>query len=144
MNELQTREEFEQWLFSMDDSYDIFLKMVKEDFSEKLKSFTLSSLDILEEWLLSKFSTPDELLFKENKTLLEGSAIHIGEVIRKHTSGKWDIELKNEDDAYYGLPVVVSKDEKHFFDCPYSLTTSLLDRREKGWLKGVVEYIIDI
>jgi len=144
MNELNTREEFEIWLFEMDNALDDLFELFKEKDLEELKKYSLDSLNIIEEWLLIKFNLPDEILEKSNKIILDSSSRFIGEVIRKKVSGKWSIELKDKDDAYFGIPVIVSKDEKHFFDCPHSLTTALLDRREKQWLKGVVEYIIDI
>ena len=92
------REDFENWLFAMDDELDKFLTELPTEVPKKL-NYTPESLDILEEWMLKNFSDHKELLSKNNKKVQDNISRYIGETFRKNLDSKWNNLL---------LPLVVN------------------------------------
>jgi hypothetical protein len=131
-----SQDEFEIWLFEMDDELDAFISETAPGISDQL-DFSEESLDVLEDWMLSRYKTVDELMENSQKIVLDRIARYIGETIRKKYNLTWKIELQDPDDAYYGLPVMTDKKGKRNYECPHSLATATVDRREKGYLKMV-------
>jgi hypothetical protein len=76
------------------------------------------------------------------KTILDRIARYIGETIRRKYDLKWKIELRNLDDAYFGLPVMSDEKGKRNYECPHSLATATVDRQEPGYLRMVFENVM--
>src|ERR1044072_6372418 len=91
------REEFEVWLFDMDNELEVFLSEVPPDLKKKL-DYSAKSLDALEEWMLTKYGSVEDIMKKTEKTTLDRIARYIGETVRRNYSLIWDIELEDPDD----------------------------------------------
>ncbi len=139
--EEMSQDDFEMWLFEMDDQLEAFFSENVPAIADKL-DFSESSLDVLEEWMLSKYSSVDALMDPSQKTVLDRLARYIGETTRKKYNLKWKIELKNPDDAYFGLPVMTDEKGKRNYECPHSVTTATVDRQEPGYLRMVFESVM--
>lgn len=131
-----SQDEFELWLFEMDDELEAFISETAAEISNKL-DFSEESLDILEDWMLSRYKTADALMEDSQKTVLDRIARYIGETIRKKYGLIWKIELQRPDDVYYGLPVMTDQKGKNNYECPHSLATATVGRQKKGYLRRV-------
>lgn len=136
-----SQDDFEVWLFEMDDQLDAFFSENVSGIADKL-DYSGNSLDVLEEWMLSEYSSVDALMDASQKTVLDRLARYIGETIRKKHNLKWKIELKNSDDVYFGLPVMTDEKAKRNYECPHSLTTATVERQEPGYLRMVFEAVM--
>ena len=94
-----TKDDFENWLISMDDYLDEFLEL-ESSLSGSL-DFSPSSLSIVELRLLERFSSIEEILKDENNKYLNACSVYVGETYRKNVGGKWKIELDDVKDVYY-------------------------------------------
>lgn len=118
-----TRDDFEMWLFVMDDRLEEFISSLPQDVGRAL-DYSPESLDVLEAWLLRNF--PDISSIKAVTKTLDGAARYVGETFRLALGGGWDIELENTQDVFYELPVLTVQYPR---ECPHTLTTTSLDRR---------------
>jgi hypothetical protein len=131
-------EEFQYWDFYLEDVLDDFLNWLPSDISEKL-DFSSSSLDIIEVWLLEKYSSIEIMLEFGQAEIVDAAARYVGETYRKAIDGVWDIILDEPDNAYYRLPILRDKNKNQVQDCPLSLTTASVDRRTGKYLRMVLE-----
>lgn len=129
------------WLSQMNDELRAFFSENVAGLAAQL-DFSGSSLDVLEEWMLSKYSSVDELVDPSQKAVLDRTARYVGETIRKQYNLQWKIELKKKDDAYFGLPVMTDEKGKVNYECPHSLVTATVDRRENGYLRMVFDAVM--
>lgn len=131
------REDFEKWLFIMDDELDNFLNKLPNEISEKL-NYTLDSLDFLEKWMLNSFDDHKELLSKNKKGIQDKIARYIGETFRTNLNAKWDIKFDDPKFAFYGLPILVERQNGNTIVCPHSLSTTTLARRKGDFLSTIL------
>jgi hypothetical protein len=135
-------EEFEFWIFYMEDILDDFLDWLPENLSERL-DFSLSSLDALESWLLSLYPNTEAMLEFGQSEIVDASARYVGKTYRNAIDGKWDIILDEPDNAYYRLPILRDKRKNEVQGCPLTLTTASVDRRTGNYLRTVLENKIE-
>lgn len=129
-----TRDDFEHWLFIMDDELTALFNLLPSDFTAKL-DYSIESLIELESWILNRFDSLESVTAPENMLVLDYLSRYVGEVIRRTVGGKWDIELDDVDDAFYRLPVLVH--EKYGRECPVTLVSASVDRRKGDYIYKV-------
>lgn len=122
----------------MDDRLEELPRVLPTDVSTKL-DHTLASLYPLEEWVLKKYASVQEILRESEKVLLDILACYVGETFRKNLGGIWSIELKDKKFIFYQLPVV--KKQGCWTECPLSLVTASTDRRSGTYMAGVLQAI---
>lgn len=109
----------------MDEALDNFLKALPDD-TRQCMNYSPNFLQVLEEWLLSKYSDTDVMLSMSESKLVDGAARYIGEVFRKTLGGKWFVDFKDEKNAFYGLPQLNGmpgqKIQVCHIDCGYSVS----------------------
>ena len=132
------KEDFEYWLFEMDDAVERFLEGIDEPTRSQL-DFSAGSLDALEAWVLERYASPDELMKPEVKQVLDGVARYIGETYRKQLGGRWHIRLDDPKYAFFGLPELTGFTERPTPICPHSLATAMTDRRNGTYLRTILE-----
>ena len=132
------RENFEEWLFEMDDALEGFLDGIGEPTRSQL-DFSPASLDRLEGWVLERYSSPEDLMKPEAKPVLDGVARYIGETYRKQIGGRWQIRLDDPKYAFFGLPELTGFSERPTPICPHSLATAMTDRRSGTYLRTILE-----
>ena len=131
-----TRDDFDFWVADMDDALDRFRELLPEDVSRALDG-SEASLDALEAWLLERYPDTQSMLAAEEAAIVDGAARYIGEILRRAVGGYWDIQLDDERDVYYGLPVITTG-EKATPVAPATLATAAADRRTGSFIRQVV------
>jgi hypothetical protein len=132
------REDFEEWLFEMDDALEQFVESIGEPTRSQL-DLSPASLDVLEAWVLERYGSPVELMKPEAKQVLDGLARYIGETFRKQIGGRWQIRLDDPKYAFFGLPELTGFSERPTPVCPHSLATATTDRRNGTYLRTILE-----
>jgi hypothetical protein len=133
------RDEFDYWIFYLCDVLEDFLDFLPLEVSEKL-DFSVESLDVIENWILDRYSTLDAILSFDQSSILNALRIYIGETFRKIVGGHWDIELEDSDFVFFQEPVITNFDtyELKTSVSPCSLVTASVDRRTGHYLRTVI------
>jgi hypothetical protein len=133
MMRLHSREEFQAWLAREVEVREEFERLIGSDLS-----LDEHSLDLLEQFLLRRYNTPDEALRLTDRAVLDAAARHIGLVMVLNVAGaRWDIDLNDEDNVYYRLPIIRFSDDAE--ECPLAMVTAAIDRRTGEELRATVE-----
>jgi hypothetical protein len=99
---------FEDWKFVMNDALVEFFNKLPEELRDNL-DFSVLSLNLLEQFILDNF-TQDSLKEENNMYWLDGFARYIGEIFKRSlNNATWSINLKDEDEVYYGLPLITTE-----------------------------------
>ena len=134
---LHSRPEFETWLANDLEVRDELAELMGGD-----PGIGLESLDTLEAFGLRRWPSPEDALRLDQRGVLDAAARHVGLVMILGIDGAaWDIDLTDEDDAYYRLPVVRIAGGPA--ECPLSLVTASLDRRTGHYLRTVVQKLAE-
>lgn len=123
--------DFEAWLTDMPEALDRFLEVVPEGL--KL-DFSADALGRLEEWLLGEYESLESYVERAPTVIVDGVSRYIGETLRTHLGGCWDIILDNRKNVYFGMPVLIGAGGELTPVCPHFLATTLLDRRSGKFL----------
>jgi len=130
---LHSPQEFQSWLANDLEVRDELAMLIGQELGIDEKS-----LDELEAFLLRRYRDPDEALTLSERGILDAAARHIGLVMLLNVDGaSWAIDLENEDNVYYQLPIIRLLDEAEA--CPVTMATAALDRRTGEYLRTVVE-----
>ena len=132
----KTRDErfdlFQYWLMDLPDALNRFIDSKPLYIRDQL-DYSIESLDIIEKYLLSKYSHNNEVI-QEPVDILNGYSIYVGETFRKVLRDKtdrdpntWKIELDDVDYAFYNLPIIKVG---AYTGCPRTLVTACLDRKK--------------
>lgn len=133
---METHEDFEDWLMFMEGTIQQLMLEVPGELASSL-NYAPAALDLLESWLMGRFPSTQAILQPENNWLLDRLARYVGETFRRNAGGEWDIELTNERDAFFGLPVI--KKQGSWVECPASLVTASLDRRRGNYMRTILD-----
>lgn len=136
-NQIASRDDFEQWLFAMDDALESFLSSFPIQ-DRKLMDYSPDSLCTLENWLLQKYSSTTAMLEANEAKTVDGVARYVGETFRRKLGGIWDIGLSDPKYVYFGLPVLRGEGKKTTPICPHTLATASVDRRSGTFMKTVL------
>lgn len=137
----KAREEFEYWLADMDDALDRFLQSLPTDVSSRL-DYSVDSLNALESWILASYTDSEDMLADGQSANLNGAARYIGETMRRILGGHWDIDLKNKNNVYFGLPVITGFSSPPTPQCPMTLATATASRRDGKFLATVFANLV--
>ncbi len=130
---LNSREEFQTWLAKEVEVRDELEAVIGSELG-----LDDSSIDKLEDFLLKRYKSPSDALKLNERNVLDAVARHIGLVMLLNVHGsQWAIDLENEDNVYYRLPIIRMSDEAE--ECPLAMATASLDRRRGNYLHGVIE-----
>jgi hypothetical protein len=132
-----TRDDFESWLIEMDCALDRFYSSVPSALRSKL-DLSKGSLDDLEDWLLKRYSSHEELLKPSELASLDGVSRYIGETFRRSLGGRWNIRLDDPKYAFYRIPELSDFGPTSTPVCPSSLATTTLSRRKGTFLSGIL------
>ena len=102
---------FQYWLMDLPDALNRFIDSKPLYIRDQL-DYSIESLDIIENYLLSQYSHNNEII-QEPADILNGYSIYVGETFRKVLRDKtdrdpntWKIELDDVDYAFYNLPII--------------------------------------
>jgi hypothetical protein len=108
MNINERKESLKTILSSLDDRLIDFKQLVFDMISYEL-NYSIESIKYVE--LVIKHLKNK---IKNDQELKKDAALYIGETIRKHHGGEWQVYSK-EDSPYFGLPNIVLQDKDRFF-----------------------------
>ena len=131
-------EDFQYWLADMDDALERFFGVLPEQVRKRL-DFSASSLDSLEQWILEKYPNPMAMVQPNEAKIVDGLARYVGETFRTIGAGRWDINLEDSNDAFFGIPVLIGLNNLPSTHCPLTLVTASSDRRTGKYLRTVLE-----
>lgn len=138
---LVTRDDFEYWLADMDDALDRFLERLPAQMRQQL-DYTAASLDTLESWVLTTYPSTQAMVERDQAQIVDGAARYIGETFRRAVGGRWDIDLKNRKNVFFGVPILTGFEERPTPVSPLALATASADRRTGTFLRTVLENIV--
>jgi hypothetical protein len=131
------REQFEYWLADMDDALERFFATLPPEVRDRL-DYSPQSLDVLEQWMLSKYSKMEQVRQPSESKTLDGIARYIGETYRKNLGGHWEIRLDDPKYAFYGLPQLTGYSAKPTPSAPLPLATAAVDRRTGNYWSTIL------
>lgn len=132
---LHSREEFQTYVATLEDRRKELEKLMGAPLG-----LDFASLDALEAFLLRRYRKPDAALALRERGVLDAAARHVGLVLVLGIDGtQWDIELDDDANAYYRLPIVTLPDGTQ--ECPLSMLTGSLDRRTGRYMRGIAEML---
>jgi hypothetical protein len=134
-----TRDDFENWLASLDDSLESLFSAIPEELRNRL-DFSAASLDIVESLILQKYRDVASMLEPDQSSSLNALAAYVGETFRKGIGGRWDIRLDDPKFAFHGIPVLVGAGtSQKTMLCPFAMVTASADRRTGKYLRTIFE-----
>ena len=122
------RDQFEHWLFAMDDILEDFIANFPGD--KQSLDYSPESLKVVEQWLMDSFATIEDAEEEAGKIPLDRAARYIGETYRRNLGGKWNLHLKNPKYVHYGIPELIDMAHVPVKVCPLFEATTAIDRRE--------------
>jgi len=128
---------FTDWVEYIPEFLNEFQAMLGADLSDSM-GFSPESLDLVEDWILTRYANTDEMLSKAESRTVNLLACYVGETMRRVRGGKWKLQ-SDPDHAFFGMPVVQMSDGD--IDCPLSLVTASADRRTGNFLRAVIAQI---
>jgi hypothetical protein len=137
---IKPKEQFDYWLFDMDDALERFLAMFAPDVRPRL-DYSEESLDVVEHWILERYSNPKALTAVSARDVLDGLARYVGETFRQQVGGHWEIRLDDPQYVYFGLPQLTGYSDKPTPICAHSLVTAATDRRTGSYLRTVLRNV---
>src|SRR5262245_60021788 len=108
MRRMLSAEDFRIWLNEMPQRIETFLQILPDETRRQLK-YDVTSLDILEGWVLEKYPGPKAIRDDLDKgvgeyLVIDGAGSYVGETFRRNLGGNWIIELADKEYAYLGIP----------------------------------------
>lgn len=129
-----TMDDFDSWLGHMYYALQDFQARLPEEISTQL-DYSVTSLDILEAWLLDVYPSMETALEPSQSLIIDGIARYIGETFRRNFGGQWTIELSDPKQRYAGLPILTGLKLGPL--CPSTMVTSALDRRKGDYISTI-------
>lgn len=113
-----TLEEFNYWIFCMDEKLRDFIQSLPLQVSSHL-NYSISSLVVLEKWFLKRYGdNPEKFQMLQQAIIVDGGCRYIGETFRKQIGGHWDVDLAESDEEKKLIPFIIGfKGKKRFY--PY-------------------------
>ena len=108
-------DDFEHWLYAMDDALQRFISDLDESIALKL-DYSEESLETIESLILKQYN------------------------FRKAIGGRWEIQLDDSRYAFHGLPQLMGFSPRATPICPHSLVTAV-DRRQGNYLRTILENV---
>jgi hypothetical protein len=130
------KENFESWITFIPDKVIALKKVLPLEISKNL-DYSPSSLDLIEKYLLENY-TREDFSKNENKDLLDQLASYLGTTCRRSWQNSfWDIELDDEKQVFFGVPVLKVIELAPF--SPYHTITALFSRNRGNFLSTILE-----
>jgi hypothetical protein len=120
------QEQFERWVFDIDDKLESFRESVLA-LRERLDG-SVASLDAVGEWLVNTYKTPEAVDALHRAITVDGFVRYIGEVHRKSLGGHWDMAFDGLPEEQPG-PYLVGFDGAGTKLAPYALMKECLATR---------------
>lgn len=135
-----SEEDFEQWIFSMDDKVEDFLDSLHGEIKNSF-DYSAESLNAAENWLRSKYKSAEDLDKMHRAIIIDGFVRYIGEVVRKYSGGFWDMDCTSDKNKNEG-PFIVSDVNSSYTFYPYlEMKNIFLENQDHVLLHKLLERI---
>ena len=124
-------EEFQAFVFEMDDVLDAFISSARSENFEL--NYSLGSLNQLEAYIDSRGDSRDDWNF------INRAARYLGEVFRKNVGGIWTLSLDDPKNINYRLPIIANYSDLDMEFCPLAIVRNYVIRRKRGLLDDAVQ-----
>lgn len=131
-------EDFEHWLFSMDQTLEWLLQSLPPDDARQL-DYGPESLVSIEEMILQRYPNTESMLKPEESEWVNAFACYIGETFRRKNGSQWSIRQDDPKFAFHGLPILAGGFKQTTPLCPMALATATADRRTGKYLRTILE-----
>jgi hypothetical protein len=133
----QREEEFQYWLAHMDDALEEFLAGLPRETAQKLDS-SIESIDVVEKLLIDRYESYEAAKRSGDTRFFDGCARYVGETIRKHIGGKWNMVLDDKKNVHYGVPRIQGFTVPMSPMAPLHMCLAATDRRKGNYITGVI------
>ncbi|MFC4456186.1 hypothetical protein [Deinococcus sonorensis] len=130
-------QEFQYWLFRMDDVLDDFADFIKKC-SNIILDYSADSVSELESWLMKRYSSHNEAIKFDQRIIIDAASRYLGEYARKKTTLKWSVDFANPDAAHFAVPLLNSA---HPY-VPQFYVSAACDRRTGHFLLTTLNNLI--
>ena len=137
MNRKDREDQFQVWLIHMDDAIAVFKRKLPENVYGNI-DYSPASLDILEGWLLSRYSSKEDIKRESESIIFDGSARYLGEAFRKTLGGRWIINFKDRADIFYGIPQLSDMSGQEVPFSPLTTVTACFSRRTGNYFSTIL------
>jgi hypothetical protein len=135
----ELEEDFHWWISSIPDKIISLEDLIPPELFLKL-DYSVESLDNIGDFLITNASVQS---IRNHKDLWDAIASYIGAVYEKHVpSAKWYLELEDEKNIYYGIPILKTSAFTTF--APHYEITTMLDRRRADFLSAITKKHIQL
>lgn len=129
----EKEEQFDWWITCIPDKITALKRRLPEDISSRL-DYSIESLDVLEKYLLEKYSI-DQM--QQDKELWDYCASYLGRTYKRNVfNSEWYIELDDEQNLFYNRPSLRVADKVNFV--PHSYITAALDRNQGNFISTII------
>lgn len=132
-------EKFQWWLTCIPDKIIALKERLPKYINDRL-DYSITSLDILEKYLLENY-TVDSIM--QDKEMWDYCASYIGYTYKKNIlSAEWYIDLDNKKNIFYNMPCLRVINKVNFV--PHSYVTTLLSRKKDNLLSTTIKNHINL
>lgn len=133
-NKQNIENDFEWWITCIPDKMNRLEELLPEEIFQKL-DYSIESFNVLEEYLLSKYTLEQ---IKKDSELHDCLASYLGTTYHRNIQqSEWYVEVENEKDVFYGMPILRVPNKISFE--PHSYVTTLMDRKKGDLLSTTIE-----
>lgn len=134
-------DQFQVWLIHMDTAIHEFKKILQEDMNN-IPDYSSESLDILEGWLLSRYSSKEDIKRESEAIIFDGSVRYLGEAFRKTLGGRWVINFNDRTDVFYGIPQLSDMSGQEVPFSPLTTVTACFSRRTGSYFSTILRNLV--
>jgi hypothetical protein len=125
----ELEDEFDWWITCIPDKLDRLEELIPAEIFKKL-DFTLESFNVLGKYIVD---TTDQNSIQKEKELWDCFASYVGTTYKRIVpTAQWHLELDDEKNLYYGVPILRTKSKSTFV--PHYEITTMLDRNQPDFL----------
>lgn len=143
IDKLIAQKKFQEWLKQMNNAVSEFIASAPPEIRTKLDQSD-GSLDVLEAWVLSKFTSLEQLRSMMDKGdtahFLDGASRYLGEIFRQASSSSWVLELDDPKSAAYNVPSLLGG-TLSVQSCPFYKITASTSRRTGKYFSTVLRNV---
>ncbi len=140
VKEIASQTEFEQWVNEIPKRLSLLQTIVPTEIYGAL-DFSLHSLNVLGSWIVYTYPDYEAYRQTDHKDWTAVFGTYVGETFIKLLGGHWDINLHDDDLAYWRIPGIVGHQspEGPYHVYPSTWITTTILRQDEEFIQNVVE-----
>jgi glutaredoxin-related protein len=136
----ELQDDFDWWITCIPDKIEHLKKIIPIGIFIKL-DYSLDSLQTIGEYICEKIQSIENL--KYYAELWDCTASYLATTYRRNVpTAKWQIELNDVENGYYGIPALITDANTNFY--PKYEITAMLDRKRTDFLYAITKRHIEL